>query len=416
MTAQEVSFEQFGRANITPFSNGHGTIAVAVSGGSDSIALLAWAHKYARASRHELLILTINHGLREASHAETQWVSELAKTLGHRTRILRWSDPIGQQDAARTARHELLAVAAKAGGAETVLLGHTFDDVVETLLMRHKRNRHSNRLAGPLFVSPSPVWPAGRGITICRPLLWQRRAHLRDELRQIGWDWRDDPSNMSPKYERNRIRGFLHRHPKTKARLASSVERALQERHAFDGGVAAWLRAKDTVTIGTDALVRVVWDGDTSKTVLAALGLLIRIASGTDRSPRAHALEISLDKLRSKGDRTTLAGAWLQRASDTLLIGRDPGVSSRAASDQLWDGRFEATSETLLPATSHILVRDSLPPAPTWREILSERLDFETDLMLKAGRAQPDVEVLKRPVSFEAAPLPEHPRQSEAPV
>lgn len=414
MTAREVSFEQLGKAGIRPFASDGGTIAVAVSGGSDSLALLAWAHKHAHASDHRLLVLTVDHRLRAGSETDAKWVVKFAEAIGYPARILKWTEPVGQQDAARNARHRLLAVAAKACGAEALLFGHTFDDVIETCLLRRRRNRRTKRLAGPAFISPSPIWPAGNGLTLCRPLLWQRRAHLRDELRRNGLVWREDPSNASPKYERNRIRRFLTQHPRTVERLVDPVEAMLTERHTFDRTVAETL--KKGVSVDADSLIRVEWDGISSDVALARFGLLIRIANGSDRTPRAHTLANALDQIPNKGDRTTVAGAWLQRASGGLLIGRDPGAPPHSTSDEFWDGRFELASENVLPATSHILVRDSLPPTPAWREILSARIRFEADSALKSADLQVDVETLKTPISLQQAPPQVRLPQSEDPV
>lgn len=416
MSAQEVSFESIGRAGIQPFSTGQGLIAVAVSGGSDSLALLAWADKYARESDHSLLVLTVNHRLRPGSEADAVWVANVAKALGHRARVLEWLEPIGQQEAARQARHKLLAKAAKAEGACTLLLGHTFDDVVETVLIRHRRNRRAKRLAGPVFVSASPVWPAGRNLILCRPLLWQRRAHLRSELRRKGWVWRDDPSNVSPKYERNRVRTFLDRHSMMKARLADTVEKALHERHQFDAATAQLLRSDSSVRIDADGLIRASWDGTHSDTVRAAIGLLIRVASGSDQAARARSLSTALAQLERRGDRTTLAGTWLQRTRSGILIGQDPGEIASLSEQGIWDGRFEADTEARMPAKPHHLVRASMPPSSLWREIVSERLSFETDLMLKLGDEAGCFERFKTPISLTPAPLPTHLQRSEAQV
>lgn len=308
----------------------------------------------------------------------------------------------------------MLAAAAKAGGAEALLLGHTFDDVVETCLLRRRRNRQTTRLAGPAFCSPSPVWPAGRGLTLCRPLLWQRRAHLREELQRIGLVWQEDPSNQSPKYERNRIRRFLTEHPKTLQGLIGTVGERLLERHAFDGMVAQALR--EAVSFDADGLIRADLTGDSSDAELAGFGLLARIANGSDRTPRAQALANAIKQMPSKGDRTTVAGAWVQRARGGFLIGRDPGADVQKTAVDLWDGRFEATQGDCLPEAPHVLVRNTMPQSQAWREIMSERFALEVELMSKAAHLQLDVETLKMPISLEQVPLRAHPPRSEAPV
>ncbi|MCH2458539.1 MAG: tRNA lysidine(34) synthetase TilS, partial [Henriciella sp.] len=152
-----------------------GPVCVAVSGGSDSLSLLDHAEAWAEETGRTLLVLTIDHGLRPEAADEARWVADLARSRGIGVEILTWSPDKRSQNAARQARHALLAEAARRAGASVVLLGHTLTDVVETLLMRLMRPARLAGAVGPQPVSVSPVWPQGRGIMLVRPLIDHRR-------------------------------------------------------------------------------------------------------------------------------------------------------------------------------------------------------------------------------------------------
>ena len=181
-------------------------IAVAVSGGGDSLAALlaakAWADRHGR----RVLALTVDHGLQPQSAAWTRFAAgETAARLGADFRALTWDGPkpcAGLPAAARRARHRLIAEAARRAGARVVVFGHTADDILEAELMKAE----GARLGGLREWAPSPVWPQGRGVFLLRPLLELRRAAIRDVLLQAGETWIDDPANEDPRSTRARAR------------------------------------------------------------------------------------------------------------------------------------------------------------------------------------------------------------------
>src|SRR5215475_13930549 len=189
-------------------------LALAVSGGSDSTALMVLFAEWlsARAlSPAEVLVLTVDHGLRLDSGAEAQWVARLATTLGYRHAILPWLGPkpvTGIQAAARAARYGLLAQAMHAAGRDHLLTAHTADDQAETLLMRLARGSGLDGLAAmapltPLEVSLAP----GQGpIFLARPLLAVAKARLEAALQARGHGWLADASNTAAQFERSRLR------------------------------------------------------------------------------------------------------------------------------------------------------------------------------------------------------------------
>lgn len=180
----------------------NGTIAVAVSGGGDSVALLHLLYRLGA----PLHAVTVDHGLRAEAAQEAADVATLCARLGIAHEILRWHRPAGQgnlMDQARRARLSLMAEWARGLGIGHVMLGHTADDQAETFLMNLSRKAGVEGLSGM-----RPSWME-QGIRWSRPLLAIRRARLRDYLQAQGVAWSDDPSNDNPRFLRVRARQAL---------------------------------------------------------------------------------------------------------------------------------------------------------------------------------------------------------------
>lgn len=362
----------------TVAAGSQGTVCVAVSGGSDSLSLLDLAGAWAEQSGRDLLVLTIDHGLRPEAAEEAHWVADLARDRGINAKILTWSPDKHGQNAARKARHILLAEAARKAGSGCVLLGHTLTDVMETLLMRLSRPVRLAGAVGPQPVSVSPVWPEGRGIMLARPLLISRREDLVADLKASGQGWISDPSNDADYYERVRVR-----------RLLAVLDGAQLERIGFD---AMRFRAIEdlqlsqlltgAVRIDPSGLIEVELRRVEAAPAVCArfLDVLLQAASGSSHGAPAQSLSALAEAILSGGpeSRVTLGGAWIQRRGDILLIGRDPGEARKTWSDGIWDGRYqrldtdkrvEASETAALP----FLVRDSGPDEAA-EEIVSGRL------------------------------------------
>lgn len=185
-------------------------IVLAVSGGADSMAMLALA---AAAFPGQIAAATFDHGLRAGSAAEAAMVADWCGAHAVPHRILHPATPLPRanlQATARRARYAaLLDWAAGAGaGASMLATAHQADDQAETFLMRAGRGSGLNGLAG---VRPRRVETLadGRQVTLLRPLLGWRRAELRAVVRAADLPFVDDPSNADPRYDRVRVRMLL---------------------------------------------------------------------------------------------------------------------------------------------------------------------------------------------------------------
>lgn len=357
-------------ALVDRFSSEPGSpIVIAVSGGSDSVAMLRLAHVWSQTVQRSLIAVTVDHGLRPEAAQEVQWVQALCDRLGIAHQILIWDDPKPTQSAARSARFRLLSKAVRAANASLLLVGHTLDDVTETALIRRRRGGRDASIVGPVMVAPAPVWPEGRGVTILRPLLDQSRRALRAFLGDIGQDWIDDPSNEKTVFERVSIRKFVDRKPWLKAQAQAQAQKLIKARHDEDDQLGAWL---SQCRVRADGLI----EAPTLDAPARGLATLSRVASGSDRDPRAEAVSSLRRGLLCPGQRQTLGGAWFQRTEAGYLIGRDPGAKRDLTEESLFDGRFEPSTLGGLPTreAQAFLVRHASPEGSNWREILSERL------------------------------------------
>lgn len=227
-------------------------VAIAVSGGLDSVALFRLLVGLRKELGLVLSVAHFNHQLRGAeSEADEQFVAELART--HRLALHRDSGDVAAhakrrqlslEAAARELRYRFFSELLTAGVANRVATAHTLDDQAETVLLRVVRGAGTRGLAG---IYPSlPVEGAGPA-AIVRPLLGIRRAELEAYLAGIGQPWQEDRSNRDLRHARNRVRhGILPRlernlNPAVREALAETAEIARAEEDYWDREVAGAL-------------------------------------------------------------------------------------------------------------------------------------------------------------------------------
>jgi tRNA(Ile)-lysidine synthase len=181
-------------------------VAVAVSGGADSLALLHALRVLAGPRGWRLAVLTVDHGLRPGSAADAAFVADHVKALGLPARVLTLTPAdlaphraAGPEGAARAARYAALWPAADGLGCPWLATGHTLDDQAETVLLQLLRGAGPDGLAGM----------SARSGQLLRPLLGVRRSDTRACCAAIGLQWREDPTNAGDGPLRNRVRHHL---------------------------------------------------------------------------------------------------------------------------------------------------------------------------------------------------------------
>lgn len=315
-------------------------IALAVSGGGDSMAMLTLAHGWARVYGVALHVVTVDHGLRPESCEEAALVAEECAALGHPHTTLNWHwDRQGNlQDAARRARLRLIGD--WRGDIAHVLLAHTQDDQAETLLMRLVRGSGVEGLSAMADTRDMGGWH------IVRPLLTTTRAALRHYIDVLKVPYVDDPSNEDDTYERVRVRKAIATLGLDVAGLSDTAHRMGRARSAL------WARAADVAAsyvtqshfgdlrINRDAFAAV--ERDTQLRLLAAA---LQWVSHAPYRPRAYALEGLLDRALGGGG-GTLQGAEVRVGKSHFHILREFAALKHTATAQpLWDGRWEVEGQ-----------------------------------------------------------------------
>lgn len=270
-----------------------GRLALAVSGGPDSLALLLLAHA---ARPGEVEAATVDHGLRPAAAEEAAAVGAICAALGVPHRTLTVTVPPGNvQSAARAARYAALAAWMGEHGLAALLTAHHADDQAETLLLRLNRASGVAGLAGVRASGPVP----GSRLPLLRPLLGWRRAELGAVVAAAGLTAAEDPSNSDPRFDRARLRAALAGADWLDVpALARSAAHLAEADAALD-----WAAARE-------------WQEAVSP---GALGSYVY----RPQAPRAVALRV-LARLVEKLDGAPARGSAVAQLFDTLVAGQ-PG-------------------------------------------------------------------------------------------
>ncbi len=306
-------------------------VLVAVSGGPDSVALLAAMVQLAARFQIQVLAAHFNHRLRgaEADHDQAA-VECLAARLGVRCVVgaVGVLDGPGMEARARTARYAFLHRAAETWGCRRIATGHTQDDQAETVLMRLLRGSGPEGLRGIHTV---------RRDGVIRPLIGCTRAEVLAFLQAAGLPFCTDTSNTNRRFLRNRVRHDVL--PVLRA-INPQVDRALATAATLHAGESAWLEAwvarqlasvaADDGTLPLDVL---------QQTPAALRGRLVRAwlrvqrTEATDWTARHVQAVLQVARGRRPSAQVRLAGgAIIRRRYDCLEyigVGGDAGPPAR---------------------------------------------------------------------------------------
>ena len=297
-------------------------IAVAVSGGPDSLALAAlmarWRDQLNDPPR--LHALVVDHGLRPESAVEAQRTGRTLKALGLDATIVTLSGlPASNvHAAARVARYDAMTDWMALNGFDVLATAHHRDDQLETVIMRMARDTDAG-IAG----IPASGWWADRRLV--RPLLSLPKSRLVATVRSFGLDPVLDPSNDDPRFERARVRHAIMQGqlPMPGPELLTRAQAAAETQDELD--TAAWKLAGGTLQLYPHgiACLDVAAFMDADRRVRSWLLRSVARDMGGNTVPPAGE---KLDRLEQRlsdfatGDRSagfagaTLAGVRFQRA------------------------------------------------------------------------------------------------------
>lgn len=216
-----------GQKIFQEIAKGVAHLAVAVSGGPDSMALALLARDYCEANNIGLSALIVDHGLRSESASEAQYVGQTLAQHRIKSQILTWR---GQKPSAnihehaRTMRYQLMTSYCKEHQISHLALGHHLDDQAETVMMRIFRGTGVDGLVAMKAKSKRD------GVTLLRPLLSYSKMQLLEFVMMRGVAFVEDPSNHNLRFERVRIRQMMAEFPEIWRQrlvlLASNAQRS----------------------------------------------------------------------------------------------------------------------------------------------------------------------------------------------
>jgi tRNA(Ile)-lysidine synthase len=329
-------------------------MAVAVSGGGDSMALLRLTHQWAeeRGQKNVLTAITVDHGLRADSAAEVAQVKTWCEDLSISHVTLKWEGgkPAGNLQAeARQARYDLMVQWCERSHTKSLLVAHHLEDQAETLLLRLVRGSGVDGLSG---MAAKRTLGDGPGVQLLRPLLSFSKDRLRDTLEECGQDFIEDPSNEDAKYARVQVRQLrdqlssLGLEPQ---RLADTAVRLQDAREALEFYANAVFDA--SVSSHPTGFVRL--DPEELKQAPREIGLRVLArclskVSGNPYRPRSEKLDRMYGRIVDGGFQgATLHGCQAAQEGDETLIFRELRavaeplfVADLKEGTPVWDGRF----------------------------------------------------------------------------
>lgn len=344
-------------------------VGVAVSGGSDSLALLHLLSTVSARMGGHIKAVTVDHGLRPEAAAEAMEVAAICAGLGVAHSVLRWDHGaiVGNlQDQARRARYGLIADWARAEGLSQVMIGHTADDQAETFLMGLSRSAGLDGLTGM-----RPAW-VDAGVTFRRPLLKLPRADLRSYLSRHGIAWIDDPSNTNDRFARVRARRAL----KSLKSLGITVDRLNEtiahlvtaqdglRRAALDGWHQFGTEQAGALSIGWPEFVQL--SAEVKRRILLAAIQWIANDDYAPRGTKMATLGLALDQGRD----ATLNGCRFRIKDQRLSIYREPRAvkSLECRTSDIWDNRWHMIGPHAPDLTIRALGTEGLRACPDWRD------------------------------------------------
>lgn len=307
--------------------SGDQPIALAVSGGADSMVMLSLCAAAFPGRAHAA---TFDHQLRPASAGEADMVAAYCAKIAVSHRTLLPGQPIvggSVQAQARAARYEELGAWAEESGASTLLTAHHADDQAETFLMRAARGSGVQGLAAIPPVRPLAT-KRGRGVRLVRPLLDWRSAELRAIAQMGAIPFVDDPSNSDFRYDRARFRALLAKNPELDVTGLAAAARNIREAEESLGQMAAQF-----------------WDANAA------------LSAGEVRIP-AHNLNVR-DQQRRLVRR---AIQWVRDQEAIMTRGWNAGSNVEAMIDALVEGRVATLAGVKAQNQDGIWIFSKTPP------------------------------------------------------
>lgn len=322
-------------------------IVLAVSGGSDSLALLFLASNFRALHNIDLTVITVDHDLRGDSAKEAQYVEEISKNLGIKHVTLKWHRIQGASTMhanSREARYNLMTDYCLKHGIDVILTAHHADDKIENFFIRLSK---SSGLFG-LSPSESNIY---NNVKIFRPLSNIYKKDLTEYINSLEVNYFDDPSNYDSKYQRSNIRKWIDLMPEElepelfKSRIIQSLEYIKESAYYMRDVFKSELSKR--AVIHESGYANYIFEEKYSYIEFMILSHLLTMISGYDFTPRAHSVKTLYEKLTSKEDvKSTLHGCLVVKKNKEVTIYRSFGkvfpIEVSLDKNVKWDNRWRS--------------------------------------------------------------------------
>jgi tRNA(Ile)-lysidine synthase len=326
-------------------------LAVAVSGGADSMFLTLITKQWAKKHKKQLVCLIVDHKLRKESSVEAKAVKDFLKSQGLACHILTWEGEKPKSNIsnlARNKRYELLTDFCLQKNIQHLLVAHTKNDQAETVLMRIQRG---SGIDGLSVMSHTRKL---KNVNLIRPLLNINRTEIEMELTKAKWLWVNDPTNNNEKYLRVQVRNLINNLPdkhlwidrlillasnaaRAKSYLNSRTNANMKKIVHFHKLRYATINLKNLLNLHEELKLRVL------KKVLTKI-------SGNTTIPRLNSLLGLLNKLESPSFKgATLLGCEIKLHKSELIIFRElKSIETKKpiSNNTIWDQKYCITAQS----------------------------------------------------------------------
>ena len=302
-------------------------LAVAVSGGPDSLALAYLTKCYSLKNKIKVKYYIVNHRLRKESLLEAKVVKKVLKKINIECTILNWNGKKPSkniQAAARDKRYSLLANECKKKKIKYLLLGHHLNDLLENFLIRIVRGSGLN---GLISFSKNVKYK-DQDLNIIRPLLDLEKKDLLHISNEVFSFFVKDPSNINTDYKRTRIRNLLYSLEKEgldikKLKLTIDNLKDSNESIKFYVDRNLLKNSKFLKTKKTYILKKNFFD-QSHEIIFRSLTKIIQILGEKYYPARGKSIDELINGINNKSfTKVTLGGCFIERINETILISRE---------------------------------------------------------------------------------------------
>jgi tRNA(Ile)-lysidine synthase len=348
-----------------------GSVCVAVSGGVDSVSLLVLLRHWSVQSGVKIVCVTVDHKLRKESHDEAVFVRNLCEKFGITHSILTWNrkehfvNHGKLENAARDARYALISDFCQKESIHILLTGHTWNDQLETFVMRKDSGSLSSGLAGI-----SRIRSLTNNLKLLRPLLHFSKKHLEDFLIRKKITWEIDPMNNMCEFKRVSCRKKIALFDdKTLRRYSGEIIEFGKMRNKLEIDAVNFLKTSCTFSKFGYAVVELI--PFLSEKTSVQMEIIRRVVWNIGGKKYATSVDESIiGKIICKKN-NTIGKCLLKVKKDRIFVFREnrnikPFPAERLDSPSIWDNRFLVNFKSVLNNNSAKCECPDLPKEALW--------------------------------------------------